>query len=322
MKLNYTCKVCNCQFNNIKSIGPHLSRKHNISAKTYYDIYFKKDNDGICKICGKNTNFINLTKGYALYCSNKCINNDPIIKNKIYNTNIKKYGTKYGLSNEIVITKRIQTNIKKYGVENVFQSDLIKEKIKQTCLDKYGVVSCNQIENVKQKKKETCLIKYGAENYSQTTECKNKIKQTCLDKYGVENYSQTNMFYKKYLNGLKNNKDHNTGRFRSSWEIKFEQFLINNNIQYEVQPDCNFWYLDYNNKKHKYQPDFKIILNNEIKIIEIKGDYFFNENNEFYNPYDTTEEGYYNANAKYKCMLENNVIILRKDDLIKLGIKI
>lgn len=322
MQLNYTCKICNYKFNNFKGIGRHLLAKHNINAKIYYDTYLKSNNEGICKLCGNNTNFINLIKGYAIYCSSKCVNNDPDIKNKICATNIKKYGTKYGLSNSEVIEKRKQTCLEKYGVENVFQIDYIKEKSKKTCLEKYGSEYYAQSSERNYYYMQTCLEKYGVEHYSQTDEYKEKYRNTCLEKYGVEYYSQTNEFFKKYLNSFKNNKDTNTGRFRSSWELKYENYLKENNIPYEVQPKCEFWYLDYNNKKHRYQPDFKIELNNIIKFIEIKGDYFFDINNNFYNPYDISEEGRFNALAKYKCMIENNIVILRKQDLINLGIEI
>ena len=55
-------------------------------------------------------------------------------------------------------------------------------------------------------------------------------------------------------------------------------------------------------------------------IIEIKGDHFFDKNGKFFDPYDKTEEGYKNAEFKWKCMVENNVKIYTSKELISLGI--
>lgn len=68
---------------------------------------------------------------------------------------------------------------------------------------------------------------------------------------------------------------------------------------------------------------FKIINeNNMIEYIEIKGEQFFDENNNFINPFDSSENANILAELKYKCMQDNNVKILRKQDLLNLGIKI
>lgn len=56
-----------------------------------------------------------------------------------------------------------------------------------------------------------------------------------------------------------------------------------------------------------YYPDFKV----DNKIVEIKGLQFFenkNPNGKFINPYDRNQDAKYEA--KYKCMLENNVEII------------
>ena len=48
----------------------------------------------VCPICGKPVSFYN-KKGiiYRKYCSSKCANNDSVVRNKITNTNIVRYGT-------------------------------------------------------------------------------------------------------------------------------------------------------------------------------------------------------------------------------------
>lgn len=63
------------------------------------------------------------------------------------------------------------------------------------------------------------------------------------------------------------------------------------------------------NKEHYYFPDFKI--NDEL--IEIKGDHFFDKNGNFRCPFNILNENIQNEyKAKYQCMLDNNIKILRK----------
>jgi len=84
------CKICQKEFDSLNSLGQHLAhpkikKSHNIKGtKDYYDLFLKKDqNEGICKIegCNNNTTYINLIVGYLKYCSHKCYNLDPEIKN-------------------------------------------------------------------------------------------------------------------------------------------------------------------------------------------------------------------------------------------------
>ena len=64
MKINYKCKVCNKEFKNATALTSHLNSKHSLSSKTYYDKYIKKDNEGVCPICGKITRYTRLSTGY------------------------------------------------------------------------------------------------------------------------------------------------------------------------------------------------------------------------------------------------------------------
>jgi hypothetical protein len=65
------CEICGREFKNYKSLSLHL-RTHKITSKEYYDKFLKKEDEGICPICEKETSFINLRKGYRKFCSNKC----------------------------------------------------------------------------------------------------------------------------------------------------------------------------------------------------------------------------------------------------------
>ena len=152
-----------------------------------------------CLTCGNDVKFINFIVGYTRFCSSKCANRNQETKNKIQETNFKKYGTNYTLSNKSIRKKIKQTMLLKYGVENALQSEEIKEKTRQTCLKKYGVENPNQSKKIQEKIKQTCLKKYGTENVFQSKKVKEKIKQTCLKKYDVYWTSQINNAIKKRI---------------------------------------------------------------------------------------------------------------------------
>ena len=183
------CLICNNYFKNNKSLSWHVRTNHTITFKTYYDKYLKKTDEGIC-YCGKETSYKNMLIGYRQYCSHSCKSNDPLFKNKIKQTNLKKYGVKYPTQNTEVKNKIKQTNLERYGTEHTFENEEIKDKIRKTNLERYGCEYPIQNTEVKNKTKETNLEKYGVEYCIQSNVIKDKIKQTNLERYGVENVSQ------------------------------------------------------------------------------------------------------------------------------------
>lgn len=180
----FTCKICNQELGS-KGISSHLRRKHNITNKEYYDEYLKKEDEGICPICGKNTTFYTILEGYATYCSTKCLNLDPIIRSKIEKTNLERYGAKGNFGRPEISQRAIErsqsddanqrrakTNLKRYNAENPYASKLIIDKLKQNNLDKYGVEYSWQREDVKKKIEQTHINKYGTKSHTQSIEFK------------------------------------------------------------------------------------------------------------------------------------------------------
>ena len=139
-----------------------------MTSKQYYDLYMRKSSEeGICPVCGKETNWFSFDRGYLQHCSKKCADNSEIAKKK-----------------------REKTNIEKYGVLNPFQADEIKEKIKNTCQEKYGVSYNLQRAEIIEQSKRTKEKKYGDSTYNNIA----KAKQTCIAKYGVDSYVKTEQF--------------------------------------------------------------------------------------------------------------------------------
>ena len=201
---NIMCLICNVNLKRINMLSLHLKHKHNMTSKEYYDKFFKKDNDGKCKTCGKQTSF-SMGK-YKQFCSTKCSTNNIGVRKKIQETSLKKYGTIYPCQNKeikeklvksqsllnfkSITNKRKQTSLKRYGVDNPSKSKKIIAKIEATHRKKWGFKSSSQNPLIKEKQKQTCLKNFGVNSPLKSLEVWKKIKSTNLKKYGYEHASQ------------------------------------------------------------------------------------------------------------------------------------
>lgn len=68
------CKICNKKYESPMGLARHFTQKHKISSKTYYDLYLKTSETGICKAdgCNKQTRYVNIVVGYRDFCSERC----------------------------------------------------------------------------------------------------------------------------------------------------------------------------------------------------------------------------------------------------------
>ena len=269
----------------------------------------------------KNTNLDRYGAEYPLQSSE--------IKERWKNTNIEKYGCEYSISSDEIREKTKSTNLERYGCENVFQSDEVKEKIKEsnnlkyyvdyplqssgikekwkkTNMEKYGCEYSINSQCCQDKVKHSNLERYGCENVFQSDEVKEKIKHTNLEKYGFENYTQTKEFAKYHRKSI----EYDGLSFDSSWEVIVYRYCKDNNIQCDYQPNIIFEY-EYDGKKHYYHPDFLI----NGKIYEVKGEHFFN-GDKMICPFDRNKDGLFEA--KHQCILNNDVIFIRNNEIEKI----
>lgn len=160
------CKLCDLETSSYQGLAKHVKAKHNMTAKEYYDKYIKLPNTGIC-ICGKETPFLGLQKGYQRHCCARCgqidmntknnlrVNNPQKnieIKNKTIETCNNLYGGR-GYKSKSIQEKSIQTRYDKYGLSN----KLIKQKIDNYCKE-YDIIyiekafkynnNCGWIDNI------------------------------------------------------------------------------------------------------------------------------------------------------------------------------
>ena len=157
-----------------------------------------------------------------------------------------------------------------------------------------------------EKRKQTCLERYGYEYYTRCNEWKEKVNETCRNKYGVDYYVQTEDIRCYRYKEL----EYDNYIFNSNCEILFYKFCKENDIDVIVHTPHFFEY-SHNGKEHLYFPDFKI----GDRYIEIKGDHFFDDNDNLINPFTNDEEIQSLYKSKQECMRKNNVLILKSSDV-------
>lgn len=170
-----------------------------------------------------------------------------IVKTKIRQTNLKKYGVENPHQFELFKNKIKQTNLIRYGVENYSQTDEFKEKYKKTCLEKYGVEHSSKNIDVKEKTKQTNIERYGSPCVLQNKEIRAKISTTLLNNESVKTSSQQNAIYDllktKYDNIEKNYQCDNSF---------FDIALFVDDIKIDIEYDGWYW---HQNKQHDRRRD-------------------------------------------------------------------
>lgn len=156
----------------------------------------------ICKIsectqCGRFYQY-----KHTLYCSPACrrdhlrLHRDAINAKRCA-SNLQKYGVLYAASAPVIKHRIKQTNIKRYGAENPFASEVVKDKIKQTNMQKYGVPYTASVPAIRRKQHQTNIKRYGTANPFASELIKDKIKRTNLQRYGFERPTQSDVIKQK-----------------------------------------------------------------------------------------------------------------------------
>ena len=249
MKLTYICKICGFESFNNNGLISHITQTHKLSSKEYYDKFFKTENEGICPVCGKETQFIKFSRGYHKTCSYSCAsrNNAEDRKQVRHNNYNGEYFSKEGREKLNKIASETAERRNKENLENLKQ--------KYNIIDD-TITSISQIQQIKNKKEQTNIEKYGVKNSFLVKDedgIEKRIK-TYLKLYG---YDHPTMVKYKY----------NELYFDSSWELAYYIWLKDHNVKFEYHPQPIPYYWAGDNKTHNYYPDFK--LNNK-DYVEIK----------------------------------------------------
>lgn len=233
-------------------------------------------------------------------------------KNKVKDTNIKKYGVEWNTQSikllearkqswvdnkEKQIERRKATNIKKYGTAHALQNESVKEKLKKS-LRESRIFRFDRVANIKL----TNLNKYGKEWYTETDAFKNKAKITLLNNYDVTHNSKLSSVLDKRWNNTCKKYTMPSGKIIhiQGYEDKCITELLslgydecdivtgNANIEELVG---KFLYIGADSKSHRYYPD--IYIKSENKIIEVKSKYTLSKDTEI--------------NSKKKSVLERDM---------------
>lgn len=124
-----------------------------------------------CPVCGKETKFLSIARGYQEYCCMKCRCNSPE-----YIT--KKSGPRK--NKEEVQEKIRKTTLERYGVDNVFKSAEIKNRIKETLYNHYGVEHPAKSPEIQQKIQDTYKRHCGDPMFRESIN--NKKKATYIER--------------------------------------------------------------------------------------------------------------------------------------------
>lgn len=66
----FTCQICGERKETLFKLSKHITNRHKVKIKDYYDQYIAKETDGKCTYCGNQTYFQSITDGYNISCKN------------------------------------------------------------------------------------------------------------------------------------------------------------------------------------------------------------------------------------------------------------
>lgn len=155
-----------------------------------------------------------------------------------------------------------ETNFRRYGVESALQNDEIKDRLRKTVIDRYGVDSVSKLDATKEKMKNTNLIRYGNENYLMSDDYKEKTINTYRLKYGegiYHNMQVPEIRRKAHETMYKN------GKCAVSKQQLYLNSLYNTKLNYpfisynfDMYDDTNGIDIEYDGSGHR----LSVILNN------------------------------------------------------------
>ena len=186
------CKICGKEIKDSpKSLPTHL-RSHKMTSKEYYDKFIRKEDEGLCVVCGNEAIFMSVNKGYSDRCRNlEC--SKTLKKDATKRTSLLKYGTESPNQAKEVKEKQKQAFINKYGVDNPWKAKEVKEKIKDTHRKRYGVDHPHKNKEIRQKVENTIIDRYGGLGGASKVILE-KMKNTNLERYGSENIRSSKYF--------------------------------------------------------------------------------------------------------------------------------
>lgn len=120
-----------------------------------------------------------------------CGSGSDIIKEKVLQTNLERYGVENPLQSEEIKAKVRQTNLERYGVECTLNNPDVHRKVIASNIERYGVENPFASEEVQQTIRDTLMERYGVDNPLKSDEIKDRVYATNLERYGTRTYNQS-----------------------------------------------------------------------------------------------------------------------------------
>lgn len=212
-------------------------------SQRIFDIIANKTNLTLRKECSNTVKFLDLTRGYSIFCSARCSANSKETRKKIKETRFKIYGYFSPRENNEIKEKQIKTMIERYGVDNISKLDSIKEKKKQTRLMNYGTNNIFELEKTKQ----TMIERYGVNHSSYNLETIKKRKQTMVENHTLERTQKFSKMSQELFWAIYDNLD---------TELRDKTYFSELNFEFNKQFKENLYSYDFVISKIKYCIEF------------------------------------------------------------------
>lgn len=257
------CLICSELLKRSRNVlSNHLHHWHkDISKQEYYDLYLKKDKEGLCVVCGKVTRFVNINKGYLETCCKSCDAKKQWLGEK-------GKARKAKLSN--IMSENNYSIGRPIGSKNKNPYPEESRKLK-SAMSKGRSNPWNRNEEKIQKQKNTWASK-SEEDISiiVNKQIKTKIKNKTNNRFYQGRYKPKNP--KKYIN------QKNLGNiiYRSSWELFLMKWCDNNQevVSWGAEEVIIPYISKVDGKQHRYFLDAYIkFKSGQIYLVEVKPKY-------------------------------------------------
>ena len=286
------CAICGIKTNYYDTSNfyiHHVKKYHDLTSREYFERYLRKDGDGFCLECGKETKYSGGMSGYREYCSHKCQAKNSVLNQKKMDK-IREAFFKEELKDvpEGAVfcklcnrqTKYTIDTFSRYHLKPIHDIDMIEyynltekkegEGVCPVCgkitkirrysdgYRKYCSNDCALKEHNSQwdkwdvVRKERNLEKYGVVHPMILTETQNKRKESCLRNNGVEFPVQNKEIKKQIFE-----------TFRSRYqEVVSEKLpegyaLVEYNTHTDLKICCP--------KGHMFEPNSMLFVTNRLK---------------------------------------------------------
>lgn len=154
------CVICNKHFVSLKVLYRHATSTHTLLDKISIYESLHGEVEHLCKICGKESTFISVSKGYSETCSKECAD-------ILYRRNHAAGMTKVDYTQmdwKSIVEKREQTNLERTGYTNPLKNPAIRQKGRETMLEETGYDHPMHNPSIVEQRKENYIKEHGVDN--------------------------------------------------------------------------------------------------------------------------------------------------------------